>query len=210
MLQYDLEFLKENNSIQKYVEIMSAVKTPGFKLTDSFKKKFNGFYRIGIRSEKWYSNFYFLFGEFLKGENHNFSLCLNYLYTTTGKIEPSFCSKLIHTFNPNLPIWDSFILRSLGFNVPNLKNSNKKIDICVKIYNMICREFKTHLDDSGVKAAIEDFDKEFSDYKSEISDVKKLDFILWSNRSLQCASILELSKVKDDLECLSMKIEKKL
>ncbi len=197
MLTYDFNFLDKNSSIKKYVEIMETINGPDFELTDAFKKKFNGFYRIGRRNKNWYKAFYGLFEDFLSGNNYNFGEVLIKLFKETGQIEPSFSSKLIHTFNPDLPIWDSIILKSLGLQCSDLKNDTDRIEEDILIYNQICNEFVSHINDEGVVEAITKFDLKFVKYKDKISRTKKLDFILWSNRANRFASVLELSKLQD-------------
>ncbi len=212
MLTYDLEMLEKKQSVDKYVDIMKKIKVKGFKLSDAFKNTFNGFYRIRNRPAKWYHAFYTLFDELLDDTKHgtkkaDFEDILNSLYKSTGQIEPSFSSKLLHTFKPDMPIWDSIILKSLGLEPSQKKDHSKKVKEDVKIYNEICKQFSDHLNDLGVQEALKKFDSKFPQYKGEITETKKLDFILWSNRTSRYASVLDLSKAKDELD--KMKNSKK-
>lgn len=204
MLTYDLDMLEKKRSVNDYADIMKKIEEKGFKLSDDFKKKFNGFYRIRNRSAKWYHAFYTLFDELLNDTKHgtkkaDFEDILNSLYKSTGRIEPSFSSKLLHTFKPDMPIWDSIILKSLGLEPSQKKEPSKKVKEDVKIYNEIAKQFSDHLNDPGVQEALKEFDSKFPKYKT-ISETKKLDFILWSNRTSKYASVLDLSKEKDELD----------
>lgn len=201
MFTYDLDFLARRGSVETYVEIMTAVKDDGFRLTPDFKNKFNHFYRIINPDVKWQDRFYDLFADLKKGSNYCFRCVLWELSGESQQVYPSFASKLLHTFNPKLPIWDSFILKSLGLEMKGKsKNLNGKIEECCRIYQNICDAFTSHLGDAGVLKAIEEFNKRFPKYAGNISDAKKLDFILWSNRTHKFASVLELSKLQDDLD----------
>jgi hypothetical protein len=40
-----------------------------------------------------------------------------YLYEKTVQVEASFCSKLLCTIQPNMPIWDVYVLKKLGLKI---------------------------------------------------------------------------------------------
>ena len=200
MLHYDLDILEK--PVRTYCSIMDDIEKikQNYQLANAFKEKFNGFYRIRKRSDKWYTDFYTLFDELLHDTKRaDFKFILESLYASTGQIEPSFSSKLLHTFKPDMPIWDTIILNSLGLEPSQKKDPSKKVKEDVKIYNEICKQFSDHLNDPGVQEALKEFDSKFPKYKT-ISETKKLDFILWSNRTSKYASVLDLSKEKDELD----------
>ena len=56
-------------------------------------------------------------------------MILNEIYQKTGNIEGSFTSKLLATINPNLPIWDQYVLKNIGLKV---KETSKEEKIKIK------------------------------------------------------------------------------
>lgn len=167
---------KRRKDIGRYKDIMSMAKQPA----DSFfQKKYNAFYRVR-RNEGWRKEYYRIFEFYSKRKNVSFGEILLRLQQATGQIEASFASKMLATLNTNMPIWDSNVLKvlqlSLKGNVPELKMSN-----AVVLYDRICRWYKEFLQTIVAKELLQRFDKEFPEYKS-LSDVKKIDFILWASK----------------------------
>lgn len=127
----------------------------------------------------------------------SFQEILEKLFAKTNKVLASFSSKMLQMLDPDFPIWDSIVLRSLGL-VASEKKGKEKIMADVTMSLRIAMEYHSHLCDPSVVAAINDFDKTFPS-ASRISEVRKLDFILWSNKTGPYASVLDLSKAQDDL-----------
>ena len=114
----------------------------------------------------------------------------NYKY-----IGPSFCSKIIATLDPQKPIIDKYVLQWLGIT-KNYEPNNKddKIEYFVDIYNEIIKEYNDHLDDPNIIESIKSFDEQISEGKN-ITKIKKIDFMLWSNREPKTVSIFDYDKL---------------
>src|SRR6202040_30357 len=77
----------------------------GIEADIEFQTKFNGYYRVR-RSAKWRATFYALMSE--ARESHpDFMSVLKDLHKRTGRVEPSFASKLVATVDPQFPVIDS-------------------------------------------------------------------------------------------------------
>lgn len=140
-----------------------------------FQKFFNGFYHMWQRPASFYASYY----AYLEQNKHNkeltFEDIVTYLYQETGSIYASFSSKLLATVNPNMPIWDKFVLQNLGLRTPYYYEKDR-LQKTVQLYHSICDWYK-----SGEAAEkLAEFDAIFPD--ADISDVKKIDFILWATR----------------------------
>ncbi len=85
----------------------------------------------------------------------------------------SFATKLLHTLNNNLPIYDSNI--TYLFGLPSLKPKN--LDQRIKVYNSLKEKFNSLLNDTEVQQRIERIKKKHSAEK--MNNAKMLDFILW-------------------------------
>lgn len=188
------------DGIDTYNEIMREVNTSVF-CTPSFRTLFNGFYRLRQKPEKWYDAYYSLFLR-CKANPMSFKEVLTEIYKSTGEIHASFCSKLIATLDPNKPIWDQYVLQWLGFSLSDPKDKEERITYYSNIYDQIEREYNIHLSNRNIQEAIAVFDRLIPAGKG-LTSVKKLDFMLWSNRSDRTVSILDYNKLLDDLDDLN-------
>jgi len=174
--------------VDKYswiIKFVESAKLNGIDLAKEieFKKKFNGFYRIRQKSEKFYNFYYFLFNSKLK-TYINFEDILEQLYQVDKKFESSFSSKLLHSVNPSLPIWDSIVLKKLQLKIPYQKNlkKNEKKEMIVELYRNISIFYENFLKTKEGKDLLELFDSKIQERGYKISSIKKIDFIIWQTR----------------------------
>ena len=76
-----------------------------------------------------------------------------------------------------MPIWDSKVLKCLGLE--NAWDSQRTVKNAIDIYNQIVEWYKEYLKTEEAKHNIKVFDIWFPQYTKKISDVKKIDYILW-------------------------------
>lgn len=145
----------------------------------AFQKKFNAFYRVR-RSEAWRTEYFKLMAAFRKKNSVTFGEILLRLFQNTGQIEASFGSKMLATSDPDMPIWDSNVLKSLQLqlkgDMPELRMSNT-----VVLYDHICRWYKSFLQTKEAEELLLRFDREFPEFHG-LSDTKKIDFVLWASQ----------------------------
>ena len=164
--------------LDKYQYIMDRVKKTDVSKNSDFQKSFNGFYLIR-RNEAW-RNIYYEYFERVKSEIPTFSNIITYLYETTGNIEPSFSSKMLASIFPEKPIWDRYIIQNLNMKLSG-KTSQEKLENVIALYADIEKWYADFLKTDKAKECIRVFDQTLPDY-SGISDIKKIDSILWSIR----------------------------
>ena len=87
---------------------------------------------------------------------------------------------MLATINPEMPIWDSIVLKNLGFKI-NGKTKEEKFSNAVVLYDDICKWYQQFKKTDEAKRMIESFDLAFPKYRF-ISQTKKIDFILWAMR----------------------------
>ena len=181
-MQVDIKalFSSENKKrgVEKYADIMQTFPSVNVATDKNFQRKFNGFYRVR-RNEEW-QNYYYAIMQKGKINKLSFEEVLFELYMKTGKVESSFASKLLHTLNNEMPIWDKFVLQNLGLKMP-ICQGEKKIEHAVRIYQEIIVWYEKALSVSEVNQKILEFDELFPEYKW-FSKTKKLDFLLWQMR----------------------------
>jgi len=173
----------DRRSLDSYEFIMKRFEEKDGKVKndEEFRRKFKLFYRLspahlGIQFEDKYF-------ELLESGEEDLGRILRELYEkeTLRKaktVQFSFATKLIHTLNPNRPIFDSKVKERLNIEVRG-NNKEEKITSSIKAYQDLQEKITSLLEKSEIKKIISEFRNKFKT-KGLTSDVKILDFILWS------------------------------
>jgi len=171
---------KAREGIRQYLEIMAMLRTVNVASHREFQRRFNHFYRIRQRSEDWYAKYY-SFMESRKDNPPRFEEVLDHLYEALGRYEPSFSSKLAATLNPTEPVWDQYVLQNTGQKAPAY-SSPYKIQKSKIIFQRIRKWYWEQLESPEGRLIINVFD-ELVNQNDQITDIKKIDFVLWQKRS---------------------------
>lgn len=179
---FDLERLpailakpRMRTGIERYQFIMEKVQRVDVSSDESFQKTYENFYTLG-RYPKEFRREYFAYMERGKGAKPSFEETLSY-FLKYGALEVSFSSKLVHTLDPEQPIWDGNVTGGhFGYRIPacNTKDREKKI---LERYGRYKRDFFKYMASDDGKAVIRAFDEAFP--KTGFTDLKKVDFVLW-------------------------------
>ena len=102
------------------------------------------------------------------------------MYKETGNIEASFSSKMIATVDANMPIWDRYVMQNLCLELKG-KTKEDQLDCAVGLYDQMVAWYGDFLKTENGRDCIAEFDKTLPGY-TWMSDVKKIDFYLWSIR----------------------------
>ena len=165
-------------ALDKYQIILHRVNEIDISKDSGFQKTFNAFYRIR-RNAEWRRNYYRIF-ECAKRDKLSFEKVIVELYAETGNVEASFSSKMIATIDQNKPIWDQYVLHNLGLELKG-KNAQERVNNAIIIYSQIEKWFAEYLQTDEARRNIDEFNRWFPSY-TWISDVKKIDYLLWSKR----------------------------
>ena len=185
--------------ITEYQDVMHYYKSTNFAIDCEFAKAFDAFYRVR-RNKDWREVFFKLFAE-VKNEPvmQDFKTILAELHSRLAElnkqssskkvvrstIEASFVSKMLHTVNPDMPIWDSIVLSKLGFakEVQPYKmkdlSDEERLNKCEKVYNKLIDWYKGE----DAEKYKEQFDMDYPEYKEKLGRTKKIDFMLWGMNS---------------------------
>lgn len=118
--------------------------------------------------------------EQLKGSKPTFGDVLDHLYETTKRYEPSFSSKLVATLNPDKPVWDIHVLRNINQKAPAYYSPNK-IEDAKGCYANMEDWYQTFLASDQGTGWIKQFNELIIEH-DKLTDLKKVDFILWQMR----------------------------
>lgn len=163
--------------VERYQFIMEKVRRVDVSLDERFQKTYENFYTLG-RYPKEFRRDYFAYMERCKKTKPSFEEALSY-FLKYGTLEVSFSSKLVHTLDPEQPIWDRNVTdRHFGYKIPayGTKDREKKILDCYKRYK---RDFLNYVASDDGKAVILAFDAAFPE--TGLTDLKKVDFVLWQD-----------------------------
>ena len=170
---------RARKGIAQYLEIMELFSDTDVSIDKDFQRKYNAFYRIRQRRPDWYEEYY-SYMQSQKGQHPTFSLVLRHLYSILGRYEPSFSSKFVATIDVNSPVWDSVLLRHAGIKIP-LYTSKSKVDQAETTYKQLQVWHERHMRSDNGRLILQTFEEMVPEYY-RISDLKKIDFVLWQSR----------------------------
>lgn len=166
--------------MNKYKQIMEALHQTNVSTDADFRRTFNRFFVMRSRTSLYYDKFYSFLQE-RKDVGASFEEALEELKNSNGKLEISFASKLVHVIDPTQPIWDRNVsVLHFGMKAPGY---GKPIGVrqaeAIKVYHDYSDMFYEYLKSNDGQELIRLFDDKYPN--SGLTDVKKLDFILWAD-----------------------------
>ena len=170
--------LARSMGLDVYEELITVAPVTDISNNAEFQRKFNAFYRVR-RNDGWRKEYYRLF-ERAKKERLSFADVLRELFAQMGNVEASFTSKMMTTLDVSKPIWDQYVLMNLGLELKG-KTPEDRVRNAVELYGQIECWYAEYLLTDEAKENIAMFDSLLPAY-SWVSDVKKIDCLLWSNR----------------------------
>jgi len=170
--------LASSMGLDRYKYIMEQVYKTNIATDEEFQRTFNGFY-IVRRNEAWRKNYYEYF-EKIKNSKPSFESIITYLFKSNGTVEPSFSSKMLASISDEKPIWDRYVVQNLGIKLTG-DTKEEKLHNAIALYYDIEKWYKDFMSTNKGKECISEFDRVLPDYK-DISNIKKIDSILWSIR----------------------------
>ena len=170
---------KIQSGIKKYQYLRQQLFATDVSTNQDFQRIFNGFFRMGRRTKAYYSDYYCYLQQHKK-TGISFSDALTYLYQKYGRLEMSFVSKMVALVEPTFPIWDSVVTKGhFGIIAPSANVINR-LQKGIEKYEQYRYRYGTYMQSDEARKKIVEFDTLFPE--TDITDVKKLDFILWQER----------------------------
>jgi hypothetical protein len=170
---------KAQKGIAQYRKLMELAPKIDVSANTDFQRKYNAFYRVQRRQEPWYRSYYTLMQQ-LKNSQPTFHDVLDTIHQMTGRYEPSFASKLVATIDPSKPVWDVHILNNTNHKPPSYSHK-AKLSLAKVAYDSIESWYAEFLMSEDGKLCISEFNRLVPN-SHDITDIKKVDFILWQTR----------------------------
>ena len=161
--------------VEKYCALIKRYHETDVSKDAEFQRSFNGYYRMRQSKADFYQCFYAFLEQQKGNKTLTFHEVLFYLYEHTGIITLSFSSKLLATVRPEMPVWDRFVLKNLNLKAPYYNDKNR-LEKTEQVYQKICEWYRTEEAAETLKL----FERMLPDVP--VSEVKKIDFILWKRR----------------------------
>jgi len=171
--------LKKSFGIDRYTFIIKELSKRDISKDTNYQRFFNAFYVVR-RDHKWRKIYYDYFESQKNNKNLSFEMVIRYLYEKTGQVEASFSSKLLSTANPNMPIWDAYVLKNLGLKM-KMGKPQDRIEQAIRLYREIHKTYMRLVKSQWGKSTIAKFNELLPD-ALWISDTKKVDFFIWQTR----------------------------
>lgn len=167
--------------LKKYNFIMAQFHKVNVLEDTSFQKMFRDFYQMRrFYSDEFASGYFAIMEELKKVSSVTFEDIFTRVKGIQGTYEISFASKMLHTFSPKMPIWDKIVTKDHFKIVAPYSGAKNRTKASCDRYQKYVNEFYKYMNSEEGRMIIQLFDQKFCN--NEISDVKKLDFILWQDR----------------------------
>lgn len=165
-------------SMESYCVIQGLLSTVNVDKDTYFRKKFVGFYRMRFVTQEYRDAFFALFEAVKNKKDVSFAEISEKLYPISNQHEFSFISKMMHTINPNSPIYDNQVAKVLELKRKQNVSLKARIEEDNMILNKISKLYEELEESHLIDNAIDAFSSKFSSYPMLTS--KKIDFILWA------------------------------
>ena len=185
MIELAIQKLRERRAVEKYTAIMTRFRDRELDVSQDqdFRTSFNGFYRVQRRNSAWYDTYFSLMQRWRQRRcKPSFDEVLDCLFKSANRCEPSFSSKLVATLDPNQPVWDTHVLDYFGIERPRYTlRPELKLQEAKNVYRELEERFSTLLRSREGKLVLSLFNRLVQEYTdiTAITDVKKVNFILW-------------------------------
>lgn len=167
----------------KYKAIMDMVQDADVSHDKEFQKKYNGFYRMRQRPKEYYEMYYIYMQRCKKDKELCIDDIATYIYNKTKRCELSFSSKLLATINPNMPVWDTIVAQNhfgISYTVYTPKKYASRLEMIIDKYHEYTNAYLEYMNGEEAKMIVRLFDKVYPNMN--ITDVKKVDLVLWKDR----------------------------
>lgn len=182
-IEQAIQKLVTTDSVARYLWIQDHFLECDVTSDRTFQKNFNRFYRIRQQSESWYGAFFECFEQFKDVRSKvEFSQVLKAINERTKRFEASFSSKILATIDPSKPVLDKFVLQYWNLKLP-YAHKRDRFDRIVEVYQALERKMLELLTSVDGQIVITIFDERLPQVCTKLSSMKKLDLILWQQRS---------------------------
>ena len=165
--------------LRQYRYLLNNIHQVDVSINEEFQKVYCDFFQLRIE-KKFHAGYFGYMNKHKRNEKLSFEKVLRQIYDMTERVEASFASKLLSMVNPEMPVLDSHVLKKLCIEpIRYSADKEKRIQRSIVAYTAICMWYADNTESDEVKKWINLFNKHYPEDKDRITDVKKIDLILW-------------------------------
>ncbi len=158
-------------------------------IDEEFRVKYKSFWGLNMaRLEPRFSDVYFEYLAEMRTDEIT-DIMEKVIKPLQGGFQFSFVTKLVHTLNPDMPIYDKMIGQFYLFpDISEIPNWDKKLFLAEKIYDFLKIEYQRIKDERLLVTAIEALNQFLTKMgipPNDISETKKIDSLIWAWVSFQ-------------------------
>lgn len=165
------------DKLRKYKYIMGAVYNTEVAADYTFQEAYNEFYYMRkYYTEEFLNEFFALMEELKEASSTEFRDAFARLMEVGKTDLMRAASLLVHTVSPRFPIWDKNVAK-LFFEMDDPEGGEVLKEKCCRVYEDYQQQFYAYLNSPEGDIIVEAFEDKFP--SAEISDVVKLDLVVW-------------------------------
>ncbi len=177
LIEEIVEMPETLEKLQKYKYIMGAVYTTEVSADYTFQKAYCDFYLMrDFYSEEFLIDYFALMEELKGASSTEFRDAFARLMEVGKTDLMRAASLLVHTVSPRFPIWDKNVAE-LFFEMDDPEGGEVLKEKCCRVYEDFQQQFYAYLNSPEGDIIVQVFDDKFP--SAEISDVVKLDLLIW-------------------------------
>ncbi len=174
----------EKTTTEDVAEYDWLLQNAGAADSEGYQKKYRNFWTMNVAqlSQDFYTTYFSSLKSAITKTPATSDVC-NTLYEASARkngtktIQFSFATKLLHTANPRLPIYDSRIARFYLFQEPPSSSLQGRIYNLCAFHDFLSREYARVIDNGLLKNAIAAFRQRYKPQKH--TDEKIIDWLIW-------------------------------
>lgn len=99
--------------LRRYSLLQNELRETDVTANGDYQRLFRGYYKVRGREPEWNATFFRILENWKHDQYVTFPTILNLVFQETGRVEPSFCSKLVATIRPDKPVYDKLVRQNL-------------------------------------------------------------------------------------------------
>lgn len=144
---------------------------------EDFQRRFKKFWGYVSFDKEWHPHVFIAIEKVKAGKLSTFGEVLTFL--SSDAVNKSVASKVLSTLNPNYPIWDSRVAAVFNLYEPRGTSLEEKIKDACNTFEWLQHWYDKAFFTGRGERIIKVFDERLPQY-SDLSPIKKIDFVLWA------------------------------
>jgi hypothetical protein len=174
-----LRKLERRRSVEKVLELMKVRTKHALAANRDYRRTFNGYYKMGLKSAEFYRHFFSILREAASASSPpSLEAILQDLYDKTGERHLSFGTKMRATVTDDAVVFDRNVAAHFGIPSTSLPKQDW-LPEALRRYEEIRRAIRAFTQAQEWQQMRTLFDQKFPE-AAHLSDIRKADLIVWA------------------------------